>query len=516
MKKIIIITLCIWCTTMLHALSLDVVSNAKAVTVYHSGALVSRTSKTTLKQGVHELSFKNVSSKILLNTLKFKNRALTILNKRIIRKLTKEEYSQLEDRQEALTNQLQLLELKYNEPSFVKDVNELKGMMDFYAVKILSIKKELRQVESDIAEAKKLASTELKHDNAAILKVLVSVDQSLSAPLSFQYVVGGIGWSPSYDIIVDSEQKETIEIKYIARVMSQTGEDWENVNISLSSSFPLEDPTSLPKPDAPWVLKKNNGYQNRYNTQNTTKSGNEMQVIDKLEGVEYQEINMPSFLKLRTLEGKFSIKTNSTVFSFPIMTVNLPAKYYYYGFPSLEEESYLVTEVTGWDTIGFVDGMANMTYNNNDLGKVLIQFSEFENVLKLPVGKDNSLFLSRNEIANQKYFKETTISKKKKVTMAYEFAVKNNTKDEVEYRLYDQVPVTQTKFAEVILDNTSGGKVDEELGEVLWKFKLKPGQSTKKELVYTIEMDAKYSYSKKNPMFSPKYKSQKKIYTPRF
>lgn len=36
--------------------------------------------------------------------------------------------------------------------------------------------------------------------------------------------------------------------------MSQTGENWDNVSIFLSSSFPLSSPTQLPVLEKPWVL----------------------------------------------------------------------------------------------------------------------------------------------------------------------------------------------------------------------------------------------------------------------
>src|SRR5690606_8074092 len=129
-----------------------------------------------------------------------------------------------------------------------------------------------------------------------------------------------------------------ISIKYIAKIMSQTGENWENITLQLSSAFPLENPTKLPKPEEPWVLS----YQTYQNKQQNTIENQNPQQIAKLEGVDYQDIFVPSFLKLRTLKGKYAIKSNSTVFSFPIMNISLPAEYSFYAYPSLDNEVYLV------------------------------------------------------------------------------------------------------------------------------------------------------------------------------
>ncbi len=463
------------------------------VIIYHSGALVNRVATTELKPGLNELVFMNVSSKIILNSLQISNKEVTILNKTIVRKLTAEEFNQLLDEKEALNKTITLIETKFNEAGFINKVEDLEKMTAFYAQKMMQSKKELRQVISKIEEAKKLEEIVLKNENAAILKVNISIESTLREPLKMNYVCGGIGWSPAYEITVENPSKSSLQIKYMAKAMSQTGEDWENISIRLSSSFPLESPNSLPKADAPWVIGYNYKQSNSYNNPNQSVENNQQQ-IKLLEGVEYDDVDMPSFLKLRTLKGNYSIKSNSTVFTFPIETVNLPSTFYYYGFPGVDQETYLVAQVLDWDTLGYIDGVANINYGGNSVGKSNIKFSESMDTLLLPVGKDNSVFMRRTEIADQKYFRIQTISKRKKITMAYQYELKNNNSFAIEYELIDQFPISQTKEAEVILDNVSGGKVIKETGEVIWKMRLKPGESVKKELIYTIDMEADFDY----------------------
>lgn len=497
MKKLLIALMTACITISLFASELDMNTKVEAVTIYHSGALVTRTSSIDLKPGVNELIFKNLSSKIVLNSLKVSNKEVTILNKTLVRKLTDEEFNQLIDRKEALNKQMALIEAKYNEPGFISKVEDLEKMTDFYAKNILQTKKELRNIDQKINEAKKLENIELKNENAAMLKLIVSVDGSLKSPFKIQYVCGGIGWSPAYEVIVESSGDESIEIKYLAKAMSQTGEDWDNVKISLSSSFPLESPTSLPKADSPWVLDGGYGnYNANYPDQQNGIQNEEQQEIDKLEGVEYQEISIPSFLKLRTLKEIYSIKSNSTVFTFPIQTIKLPTNFYYYGFPSLDPEVYLVAEVTGWDTLGFVDGIANITFGGNDVGKSIIKFSESKDTLLLPIGKDNSVYMRRTEMVDKKYFQITSIGKKRVTTLAYQFELKNNNNFPIQFELVDQIPISQTKSAEVKIESIANGQVNNETGEISWNLGLKPGQTSDKELIFTIEMDADYRYYK--------------------
>ncbi len=501
---ILLFTIC-WMSNAIFAAEIDMVSTVQRVTIYHSGALVERMATTDLKPGMNELVFRNISSKLVLNSLKSSNKEVTILNKTLIRKLTAEEFSQLLDQKDALAKQMTLIEAKYNETGFVVSVEDLEKMTAFYTQKMVQIKKDLRAIERRIEEAKKLEDIQLENENAAILKLIVSIEGKLSLPFSIQYVCGGIGWSPAYEVNVESSASGTIEVKYLAKAMSQTGENWDQVTVNLSSSFPLESPTNLPSPVSPWVLKNGNVNSPYQQANSDERVNSEWQQIDQLEGVEYLEISIPSNLKLRTLREKYSIKSNSTVFTFPIQTVDLPASYFYYGYPSLDAEVYLVAEVTGWDTLGFVDGIANITYAGNNIGKSVLKFSESKDTLLLPVGKDNSVYMTRTEIADEKYFETSTIGKRQKTTLAYKFELKNNNAFPIRFELADQLPISQSKSAEVDLDKSSNGRVNEEEGEITWIMELRPGQAESKELVYTIETEANFRF--KSRQSSARYRT---------
>ena len=278
---------------------IDLISKVEEVTIYHSGALVKRTSHQNLEIGLNELIIKNISSKTVLTSLKINNKEVTILNKELIKKLSKEDFSQLIDRRDAIIKQIDLIELKYEEPGFVKKVEELETMIAFYSKRIVSLKKELREVNIKIEQAKKVENIDLENEDAGILRLVVSVENKFKDLLKIEYVCGGIGWSPSYEVTVNNSSDKTIKIKYLAKVMSQTGENWDDVSISLSSSFPLESPTKLPVSDSPWTL---NG-RGLGNEPTLNQATNQQDKIEKLEGVTYLDINVPSFLDAKILNG---------------------------------------------------------------------------------------------------------------------------------------------------------------------------------------------------------------------
>jgi hypothetical protein len=64
----------------------------------------------------------------------------------------------------------------------------------------------------------------------------------------------------------------------------------------------------------------------------------------------------------------------------------------------------------------------------------------------------------------------------------------------VQFELADQVPISQTRLAEVDIEKTSDGSLDKGSGEVSWQLTLNPKQAEEKELIFTIEMDSEYKY----------------------
>ena len=116
----------------------------------------------------------------------------------------------------------------------------------------------------------------------------------------------------------------------------------------------------------------------------------------------------------------------------------------------------------------------------------------------LSVGKDNSIYFKRAEIENKKYAKEVTFGKKKKIIFAYEFQLKNNNQHDVVIEFFEQVPISQTKTTNVILEQLSEGIYNDEQGEISWKIDLSPGKIVKKQLIYTVEYEGgSFSFSKR-------------------
>ena len=69
--------------------------------------------------------------------------------------------------------------------------------------------------------------------------------------LEVSYVVNRASWKPLYDIRVDSKSK-SVNLGYLAQITQNTGEDWTNVNLTLSTAKPGSG--NLPPKPQPWYV----------------------------------------------------------------------------------------------------------------------------------------------------------------------------------------------------------------------------------------------------------------------
>jgi uncharacterized protein (TIGR02231 family) len=87
--------------------------------------------------------------------------------------------------------------------------------------------------------------------NVTVRDVLVDVETPAGATLDVEYVAGHTGWEPCYDLRTSSDLT-SVELGYRARIRQQTGEDWNDVAIALSTAQPQRGARG-PDPMPQWI-----------------------------------------------------------------------------------------------------------------------------------------------------------------------------------------------------------------------------------------------------------------------
>ncbi|NDB34702.1 MAG: mucoidy inhibitor MuiA family protein [Flavobacteriia bacterium] len=90
-----------------------------------------------------------------------------------------------------------------------------------------------------------------KYEPIPRVVVTLSATEAATGKITFSYLVATAGWTPLYDIRSDS-QTGKISLTYKAQVYQNSGMDWENVKLNISTNNPFVNKT---KPELnPWYI----------------------------------------------------------------------------------------------------------------------------------------------------------------------------------------------------------------------------------------------------------------------
>ncbi|KZS91095.1 hypothetical protein SISNIDRAFT_487784 [Sistotremastrum niveocremeum HHB9708] len=117
---------------------------------------------------------------------------------------------------------------------------ERKAALD---LQLLELQETLKDTEKEIEEERKLVKSDKKSQKRGVkIVVVVLAEEDGPAELSLSYVVSSAQWKPQYDLrasISNSQKsKSSISLQYRASIWQSTGEDWDNVDLHLSTASP--------------------------------------------------------------------------------------------------------------------------------------------------------------------------------------------------------------------------------------------------------------------------------------
>ena len=246
----------------------EVTSTIKEVTIYLNGAQITRTAACKLPSGASEIILTGLSTKIDESTIQISGlQAVSILAMSYdINYLAKEvstsetlelqeDIAALEGQIAALKNSISGLEeeeqLIYANRSINNrlqsfDLEKIKAVSTYYRTRITEIKDEIfktnRKINSLNSDIRAITSQMAEINNApekeqGEIKIKFDAPIASSLTLSISYQVKDAGWIPNYDI-KSNDIGMPLALGYKAHVYQKTGNDWNNVNITLSTGNP--------------------------------------------------------------------------------------------------------------------------------------------------------------------------------------------------------------------------------------------------------------------------------------
>ncbi|MEX1191164.1 MAG: mucoidy inhibitor MuiA family protein [Brumimicrobium sp.] len=552
MKTILCLLFSIPITITVYSQSVEkhtISTKVNSVTVYLSGAEVERKVDYTLKQGLNELRFNNISTQADSRSIQFELEQkmdllsitmerdylnLSNANKKIKTlqdslELLSEEKQEIDDELSAFEAEKQVLlkNQKIGGDNVSLTVEQIKSAADFYRKRTSEINKTIsqysRQKKANEKQTVRLEQ-QLREYNYKenvknnVIVVLVEMPQAGKISGTLKYNVGNTGWAPSYDLIAEDISGK-IELKYKAKVFNNTGNDWENVDLKLSTGDPNLS-ASIPLLD-PWHLNnysfsqtKSKGYsvpqaQSRVEQQNNNLFSDGE---GRLQNTHTGDLggNMPPTVTMTTIEVSelttefeiektYSIPSDSRPYIVEITEYDLEANFSHLSVPKLDKDAFLLAKIAGWEKLDLVPGPSNVYFAKTYVGESYINTRNVEDTLGLSFGRDEKILVTRRKV--EEFSSKNVIGNWKKDTYTYELIVKNNRNRAISMELNDQVPVSQDGDITVSVDEISDAKLDDADGKLTWNVKLEPGEAKKYKVSFTIK------YPKTKNISVKKYRS---------
>lgn len=383
-------------------------------------------------------------------------------------------------------------------------VAELSKLLDFYKNKRTELsnnidllkKKELTLQEELKALKGKLTISASTSENVSQGKLILNVMSSQSGviPLTVSYLTTQARWRPSYEMRIE-KINQPIHMTYKAEVSQNTGVDWRNVNLSLSSGSANEN-TIAPEL-SPWFLNYPNMAFTRddthtkeiRNARGATMDVERMVMEDMVTAPstmgEYLQINKSQLNISYDIDIPYTILSNGKQHSVALKETALPATYQYISIPKLDTQVYLIAKVKDHANYNLLSGEANVIFEGMYVGKTYISADVTLNELQLSLGKDPNISVSRTLISDKSGTK--LLSSRKVQDFVYEITVKNNKKENVKLHIEDQYPISSNSDIEITLTEREGANVDSELGKLTWDVNLEPNEISKIRFGYQIK-----------------------------
>lgn len=533
------------------AISIQVMANkpqsskVDKVVVYLSGAHLYYNEQVQLKPGNNVFTFENISPNIIENTLQASSKGGTLMEvntqvrykeKKIVTTNYAKSIAQVLDSIEEITYQIQSYDNLLNTYSYEKkmllnhplitagkstkdSLPLLKSSMEFTREKLNEINVlELKSTKQKNKLEKEKARLNQRHQELVLLQngedpnnyatatpinqVLVSVyaENAGIADITFNYFIQNASWVPSYDLVANAANNQ-LTLKYFAQITQQSGLNWNQAALTLSSSNPME--LNVKPVLAHWYI----GFQEYRKLMNQRMSNaaaplqkqslrlqedmsasmeeSEVKYATQKSLSDYIQISENLIRTEYAIKLKYEINSDGKSHKVMIKEQQIPVQLEFAAVPKLSSEAFLMGRLSGWEDLQILPGGARIYFDGAYVGETFIGDQTNTDTLDLNLGRDRSLVITRKKVKDKTRVK--TLENEKIETRTIEITVRNTKSQAIVLNVEDQIPISQNpNEIKVSLLNSDKAIIDEPSGKLSWKLKLSPKETEK--ILFTYEV----------------------------
>lgn len=504
----------------------DVTPMVKSVTLYQNGALVTHEGSAILETGKTTIVFHGLPSSIDRQSIQLSSDGDII----ILSVTSHDDYlsinrnnSKVKKWQDSLALVNENIEDMNNKISIFEDAKKLldnnrtvggtatgttvlavKSMYEYYVKQVNIIddslmllhkmqnryQHKMQKITNEITEWRTRTDT-----IASDMEASVSSDKKQDVSFHLSYLTYDAGWSPVYDLRAQ-DTKHPCQFSYKANISQHTGQDWDNIDLTLSSSNPVVSQTAPIL--NPWYLSyeyDNGAEMDVVRAAPATQSNNveASGLADKSENEEqkvYTTRSISNTVSENQLSVEFHIEVPYTLPSddkphtVEIKKYDLNAVYHYLTIPKLQKDVFLLAGITQWEDLNILAGEVNIYYAGAYVGKSYITPETTSDTLNFSLGMDKKIVVKRTR--SKDFYSAQWIGSSKTQTFGWTITLHNSQSDSLSLDAFDQIPLSTDKDI-VVTPIDLGGATENATGKLTWHVSLAAGETKKLDFSYTVK-----------------------------
>ena len=362
--------------------------------------------------------------------------------------------------------------------------------------------------------------------------------QAGAGTVRLSYIVNGATWQPTYTARAEGPG-EPIELEYSAMIQQMTGEDWDGVQLHLSTASPTMVATA-PVLTPLWVTLRSSAAQegqqgqqgaayvqrqqgNREslskaiqarnaqsdywknsaidNDWNVNATAGQIQILDlqanedDIRAARMAAVSDDVLSVTYRLKGPISLPSRNDQQMIQITQLRLPGQFYYLATPVLTSYVYQQAELTNTSDTALLAGPVTAYQNGQFAGTSQMPMVAKGQRFTLGFGVDSQLRVKRDLASRD----ETTQGGNRKITFNYQFNVTNYKDRAVTVRILDRLPDPRNADIKVTLEKTGEPISQDELyqktlrkaGILMWEIQVPANASgaKMKSFEYSFSME---------------------------
>jgi uncharacterized protein (TIGR02231 family) len=364
-----------------------------------------------------------------------------------------------------------------------------------YADRLTSLEKEEKELDKNLSilnqRLRKIKNS--PSDRSYRIVVAIEPEGAGEFELELSYVVNNASWTPLYDLELDSDRK-ILKLNYLAEVNQNTGENWQGVNLILSTAQPSLG--SLPPKLKPWYVDVYNPMPKQEMMRTRDINSEEILLAAAPAGGSadlnfddiFQEaevtnatINKSGNVISFSVGGNNNIPSDNNPHKVTIFRDEYPIDWRYIAIPKLVNFAYLqATVINPKEGVSLLPGETNIFRDNVFIGTTSLANIVPGETFKIDLGIEEKIKIERELVERQ--VDKKFLGDRRVINYAYRLKITNLLEQNIQIDLQEQLPVSRSEKIKVRLDRINPKIEPKEMGILEWQLVLTPQQ--KMEIYY--------------------------------